>query len=307
MKKNIIKLVTCGVVALIATVYGNAMPVFADAGITMSPMKQSIVINPGETYTGSLTVSSQAKNTEQLKYEMTVDPFYVNDDYDIYYGNNGDYNQIVDWITLDKYFGTLEPNSKEEIHYTIKVPKDAPAGGQYAAIRATSVNDNDDGEAAVALNVSYGVAYILYADIAGTTERRGEILDVNVSGFMLSGDIMGSSSIRNAGNVHGVAKYTLQVFPLFSNEELFTNEEDSQEKTILPDRTLYNETVWDKTPVMGIFNVVYTVEFEGVTAQVSKMVIKCPIWMLFIIILVIAVLVIWLLMWARGRKGSKRG
>lgn len=309
MKKNIFKKLAVGLVAIAFSAVGLVGSAFADVSISMSPLTQKLLLQPGETYEGSFRVLDLESNDEDLNFAMTVEPFSVDDDYNVIYENNGDYNQMVDWIVLDRYDGKVSPGDSITIHFTINVPTDAPAGGQYAAIKATTVNNDESGDAngsSASVKVEYGVAYTIYAEIAGETHKGGKILSTDVPSFLLSGDISGSASIENTGNVHSDAKYTLQVFPLFSNEEVYTNEENPEVHTILPGKTRYEEIAWEGTPDVGIFNVVYTVEFEGVTEQVSKMVIKCPVWLLFIIFFVIAAIIIWIVMRVRGRKKNAR-
>ena len=304
MKRKNIKSLVLGIVCSIFSVVGLAAPTFADAGITLSPLNQKIVLTPGETYQGSFRISNQAANTEDVKYKITIEPFHVDDNYDIKYENNGDMNQMVDWIKInDSIEGNISPNEGKDIHYSVDVPKDAPAGGQYAAIKITSVPQGEDLEGGLNLKVSYGMAYIMYGEIAGTTERKGEITDISVPSFMFDGKISGTSSVKNTGNVHGEAINKLQVFPLFSNEEVYSNVEKPENRIILPGTTRTNVTTWEETPSVGIFNVVYNVEFEGVTKEVKKMVIICPIWLLVIIIAIILLLIFFI--FAKSKKSKK--
>lgn len=280
--------------------------VYADDDFSISPMNQKIVLAPGETYEGAFNVTNPVTNQNDFSYVVAVTPFYVDDNHELIYQNNGDYNQMIDWITVDDSKGVIAPNVTKEIHFSIKVPEDAPAGGQYAAITVTSNRDETPQENAINIHAKYSIAHLIYAEIAGTTKRQGEIFNANVPSFILDGDISAVSSVKNTGNVHSSAKYTLKIFPLFSGEEVFTNEEDPQSMAILPGRTYTNSIAWDGTPLFGMFNIEYTVEFEGMTTQVTKLVIKCPLWLLAIIIVVIAGIVLWIVVRSRSRKKAAK-
>ncbi len=304
-RKTLVKTIAGGMLSLILCLLGT-VGVFADGRFTVSPMNQKIVLTPGETYEGSFKVANPAVNTSDFAYTLAVTPFYVDENYDPIYENNGDYTQMVKWIKLDTTEGKIPPNTVTDVRFSVKVPEDAPAGGQYAAITVTSDNNAEGVKNALNIDAKYSIAHLIYAEVVGTTRRQGEIFNANVPSFILDGNISGVSSVKNTGNVHGTAKYTLQVYPSFSNEEVYTNEEDPMEKTVLPDRTLTNSLEWEETPLFGFFNVKYTVEFEGVTTEVSKLVIKCPLWLLAIFIVVIAGIVLWIVVRSRSRKKAAK-
>lgn len=315
------KILSVLILAMLILPFTLISAAWADYGVgfTVSPMKEKIVLNPGDEYSSEFQLSIPDHYENDMKYEIKAAPFFVDENYnknfDEAYGTN---SEMMKWITFQSPTeGRLSPGQAIPINFTINVPNDAPGGGQYTAIMVKvdawtdedekSEGEKGDNEVDAAVKEEKVIAYTIYAEITGDIIRQGEILDANVPSFLLSGNITGSAAVKNTGNVHGDAVYKLQVFPLFSDEEVYTNEEEPQDVTVLPDRTRYEEIAWEQTPSIGIFNVVFTVEFEGATAQVSKMVIKCPIWLLFIVLFVIAALIIWIVMKvrARGKSGKK--
>ena len=307
MKYKIFKKTLIGAIVSVIAGMGVMVPKVqaASVGFSMSPMKQNLILNPGETYQTLVSISNPGTSEDDFSYKVEVVPFFVDDEYKSVFEEHGSYSMIVDWITLDSpSTGTIKPNESRDIHFTIDVPRTAPSGGQYASILVSSA-DTESGEG-MTIKETVAIGHIIYAEITGNTVKQGEFTDVSVPGIILDGPITGSSLIKNTGNTHGTAKYTLQVFPLFSGEEVYSNEDEPETHTIIPDRTYYNETTWENTPGIGIFNVVYTVEYEGVTEQVSKMVIKCPIWIMFLVFLAVAAIVIWFFVMARNRRRARK-
>ena len=305
-----IKIILVSIFVLFTCVFctDNTYADTGSQGLNMSPLNQVMVLFPGETYTGSFNIANPDDNDTDFAYVVSVKPFYVDEEYHIYYSETDGLNQIVDWITVGNKEGLLKPNQSTTIDFTIDVPENAPSGGQYAAITVYSKESDDatGSDMGIQINQSIGMAYIIYAELAGTTEKQGEVLSADVPSFLFSGDISGAATIKNTGNVHGKATYTMQVFPLFSSEEIFTNVEDPDTDLILPNRMRYHETKWEDTPGFGIFNVIYKVDFEGVTTEIRKMVIVCPIWLLFIILFVIILFVVWILTRTKSKKSSKK-
>lgn len=306
--------VISGIVAVFCALCFSALKAETVGAISfaVSPMNNYVIINPGDSYESSFKILNPVDNESDIKYEVKMEHFYEEDDGAVLLEEVGTTGQILDWTTLESAdTGTLAPNESAEIKYVINVPKNAAGGGQYIAFTVEAKGDSEDGSSDEGTNATLEqkaiIAYRVFVEVPGDITRSGEILDINVPGFLLGGNITGTSTIKNTGNIHDEATYTLQVFPLFSDEEVYTDEEDPKTSMVMPDRQSYHVSEWENTPPVGIYNVVYTVKFAGVEGKVSKLVIVCPIWLLFLIIFAIIALIIWIVMRIRARaKGSKK-
>ena len=287
IKRTVLAVFALGVSLIVPLSSAYAYDGTGKAGITVSPMYQFKVLTAGESEPGSFIVANPADNTGSSAYELYIRPFSYDDKEGEVFAETEAHSDMVDWIHFDgETTGTLEPNESREVSFTIDVPEGVPAGGQYAAIIVKSSAGNVGPFAE-----SIEIAHLIYAEVSGETKHSGTIDSLNVPGFLFSGNISGNATIHNTGNSHAYAVHTFKVLPLFGNEEFFTNEEDPQKSLIIPDATRYTSVEWKETPSIGIFRVQYTVEFEGVKREVSKIVIVCPLWLLIIIALIVLILI----------------
>lgn len=315
MKKTKLKNVLMALVMLACSL-ASCIHAYADTNVQsmhVSPPYQHVVLVPGETYSDSLVVYNANDSTRSLEYELSIGSFSQakdensKDDYGtVDHISISSYNQIMDWITLEKTGGTVKPNEKDIVNYTIKVPENAPAGGQYATIivkDVTGKSANKDGN--VVIDSTFQFASIIYADVAGETKMEGVIIDNSMPSFLLNGPLEASSMVRNNGNVHTDAEYTLQVSPFFGGDDYCNNEEKPETSLILPETERYHAQSCDDLPSVGIFKAKQVVKIFGETSIVERTVIICPLWLLFLILFVIIAIVIWIVTKVRGSK--KRG
>lgn len=315
MRKRIlgkIVLVFLAAVASFTTVMSNAYAentyVGPMVGFMMSPMTNRVTLEPGGVYTGSFWIMNPEENTTSVKYNLDIRSFYRDNDNKAIFEDIDGRGQLAKWITIDVPDNNIiAPKESDEIRYTIRVPQNAPAGGQYAAIAATSMPMDEDKDGAVSLSESIAMTYTIFAEVSGQTIKKSEITDLNSPGFIIDGNIVASSKVANVGNVHGTATYTLEVYPLFSDQPIYSNASDPEKKLVLPGRTMVHESVFENTPAAGFFNILYKVEFEnGEVKELKKLVIKCPLWVLLIIASVVVGLIMYFVIKAKKRSRQRQ-
>ncbi|MBR2658608.1 hypothetical protein IKD57_01780 [Candidatus Saccharibacteria bacterium] len=308
-----IKVCATAVLLAFCSLFGVANEAFASGrAIMMSPMSQRVVLAPGETYRGGFKVANPVDAENNLDYLATIAPFSIvqtdnnKDDYNaVSYTTKSSMNMIVDWTVIDNPTGTVEPNGEEVVSFSIEVPADAPAGGQYMAILVKEDPEKREIDDSLAVTEVMQMAHIIYAEVAGETNQDGVILENYVPSISLSNNLKTMSRVRNNGNIHTDAKVILQVWPLFSGEEICTNEENPDAMVVLPNTQRFNAQECS-LPLFGIFRAKQTVRIFGEESVVEKIVFVCPVWLMFLIVFVIALIIIWFFTRSKSRKGSKK-
>ncbi|MBR3180354.1 hypothetical protein IKF57_02375 [Candidatus Saccharibacteria bacterium] len=316
MKKIIAKFIWVAVFSLVFWANVSAdNKTEMDVVMTISPSKHYIVLTPGETYKGVITVNNTLNSKRDLKYSLSIGSFGL----DTNERGEADYNsvdistvtqrnQMMDWIKLEKTTGMVSPNTADRIAYTITVPETAAAGGQYASIIVRDITEEDgeqDNRATIQSVVQF--ASLLIAEVSGDTTEVGSVVENTVPMISFGGPVIVSSKVKNEGNVHTDAKYILEVSPFFSGEVIYSNEEEPASSLVLPESEKYNTLSWDEAPTVGIFKVRQTVSIFDDVSTVERIVIICPLWLLFVIIFGVVGGVVWMIVKWRERAKILNG
>lgn len=310
-----------GIVGLAAVFCGFVGMSNSVSALSVTPMKQAISLMPGDTYTGRVTTYQQGQGDGKLHYQASIAPLTVNDEGGNYSGvfdKESSYTDIVNWVTLtngeetvsydDKIDGYAALGEEVDLIYTVNVPEDAKGGGHYFAVIVRTVPDNN-ASGDITITDSISIASVVYAEVAGDINIKGTIKDNNIPGFLLNPPITASFMAKNEGNTHSEVTYYMQVFPLFSGEEIYTTEENPSTEYVLPETTRYITQEWDEAPAVGIFKVRQVVYYDSTDNEPSiteKIVIICPIWLIFIILFVIFALIFYFVARAKARKKAAK-
>ncbi|MBO7132043.1 hypothetical protein J6V85_02140 [Candidatus Saccharibacteria bacterium] len=260
---------------------------------TVLPMSQRFSLEPGKTYTGSLSIVNPADATEDFLYSISVSPYGVmGEDYTADLVTVTNHSEIVKWIKISEPKGRVKPNETKEVEFTITVPENAAAGGQYAAI-AVSSNEAASASEGVAVSNVFELASLVYASVSGKTEHKGEILENNIPGFVVSAPITLSALISNEGNVHEDATFIITVSNFFTGQVILPTEDNEghYNELIMPETTREVTRQINDLPALGIMKVSQTIYYQGDYKTLEKNVIICPIWFLFLVGLTILAII----------------
>ena len=273
---------------------------------TVTPMSNKVTLDAGDSYEGDIIVANPANATNDFAYKVSVSSYAVKgESYEADFLTESERSQVVDWIKIENPTGVLKPNETVKVHYKVKVPLNAPAGGQYAAFLISSDADNSATEGFSVKNI-FEMASILYVRINGDLEHVGEILSNNVPGFATKVPVEVSSSFKNDGNIHEVASIGLEVSS-FSNK-IYPGAEESGivEEVIMPGTTrLVTRNIEGISP-LGIYDVTQTIKYMGETSINHQVIIACPLWFMLLALLTVAAIIVTLVQSAKRRRNKKQ-
>ncbi|MFV0485189.1 MAG: hypothetical protein ACK5MU_03125 [Candidatus Saccharimonadales bacterium] len=132
--------------------------------LQISPTMRRLDLKPGEKQAGEMTVHNAGE--VEFSFKVYAAPYtVVGDDYEPNFSNETNYTQISRWIKFEGEEYTIAPGKDQIIKYTVAVPQDVPAGGQYATIFAETINE--DASKTSGLQAVSRVGMIVYASIEG--------------------------------------------------------------------------------------------------------------------------------------------
>ena len=258
-------------------------------------------LDPGKSYESSFLVKNIG--TEDLNYHVYTTAYYEDGEKgEQVYNVSNNYTYLSEWITFSKTEGTLKPQSSETITFRIKVPEGTAGGSQNAAIM---VETKDSVENNKIVSASGRVALIVLSHINGDINACGKIVEKNIPGLLLAPPILASGRVENCGNLDLNVKYVMEVYPIFSNEAIYTNEEKPLTLATLPETRRFTQLDWEGTPSFGLFKVKLSITYNGQTETVEKIVLVCPLWLIVLVIVFIGAVIFWLVSRNRSRKENK--
>ena len=273
-----------------------------EVSITMSPAKSVINdLGPGAKHSGEFKIINTGKKA--FDFTVSISPYSVNSSkYDNNYNRETNYTQISRWVTFDKTSYHLESDESVMVSYSINIPTDIPAGGQYAVIFAETSGDESPEDSAISTMQRVGM--LVYAHLEGDTRIEGILESQEIKKFFFNPPIYATSLVKNTGNTDFDVTYNLKINSLFGKEVY----KGDRVHAVLPETSREVEQDWEETPKLGIFKVTQDITLFEKVYTMKKTVFVCPIWLLITIIAILVILVTIIVQKIRNRskKASKK-
>lgn len=287
-----------------------------DIVMRVDPAEQEISLQPGTIFSGQFSLQNAGR--QSFTATLSTLPYQVlGEDYQPDFSTANSYTEITNWITFAETELTLAPGTTKTVKYTVTVPTDVPAGGQYAAILVETSDANSDPDA---IRTVGQIAVLVYADIAGDTRISGELLDQTLPSLSLGQPPSAAATLRNDGNIDFRVTETLTAYDFFTGRPVLgaasasstssadassadaTSATATKSFIVLPGTTRRTYLTWDNPPAIGLFRAQFTVAFLDQSHTIERVILIFPLWLLILLLVFFTLLIIWLLL--RRRKNQ---
>ena len=178
-------------------------------GLRISPVRSDLIVSPGQSK--SLYVSISNVTSEPATLQAVINDFVGNADES---GNPSillDSNQFAPKHSLKRFVSpipniTLSPGQQKSVQVTLNVPKDAPGGGYFGAIRFSPASTASSKNQTVSLAGSVGSLILL--KVPGDIKEQVSLSSFDIrqndnpsSFFTNSKDLTVTVRFQNLGNI----------------------------------------------------------------------------------------------------------
>ena len=193
----------------------------AAIGISVAPIKYKFEADPGQTIESSIVVSNP--NEFSIKVRPEFQDFKVTEDNNIQWlpGDIENPYKMSDWIRIRQ--DTISLKSKEDlsIPFRIQIPRNATAGGKYAAIFFTGVLEGGEGNIGAVPRV--GALVIL--NVKGDLKKTGKLIELKGPVFANSGPVNFQATFLNTGTTHYETRLAVSVKNIFWKSGEFNSQQ----------------------------------------------------------------------------------
>lgn len=184
------------------------MPRAASALTAQPAVIDDIVLDPGETYVGSIRLHNETSSAET--FSLHVKDFIASDEVGTpMFIDDAGARSMKDWISFSRPSLRIDAGDGELLMYTIRVPRSAAPGGYYAGVQFSSGSDVDA--------ASYPVSGpLLLVRVTGHVVEKGDVSSfITHQASQTSLPVEFSVRFQNDGNTHVKPKGFVSITNMF--------------------------------------------------------------------------------------------
>lgn len=259
-----------------------------DKGLSISPLRQEMTVNPGVAKSGVFTVANYTK--KPMIVDLAVKQFSVTDY--VY-----DYKFLAppknDWVKMRESSTVIQPGKSKEVQFDIVVPAKTTPGGYYFSLFASTTIAGEG------LPGTVQAASLLYVIVDGNLVRTSILQNDSIPFFVTGTEIPYKFDVKNTGNVHFSAYFYGQTETIFGSK----SQEVGTGRLLMPGVVRGIEGKIPAPFLPGVYkvNYGYDVDFANIVITKSAYVVIIPPWS---VALLLFVLLGWRWMWQRRRRAT---
>lgn len=256
-------------------------------GLTISPVKVSHVLKPGETVNGTITLTNASD--DKIIVEVNVNDFVpaAGGEGIQFISRAPGVTTVKDWITIGgKQTFEFKKNEIKAIPYAIKAPLSAEPGSHFGVAFFKASKPNETGQ----IQVSAQVGVLVFVTVPGNHLQKGKIINFRSPKFIQAGPVPFKIRFANTGTVHFEPRGTVKIANIFGKE---VGQAPLEGQVVLPTGEKDLNVIWDpKILLLGRYKAVASVvDGEGnVLTTDTRVFYALPLWYILGFIAAIAVL-----------------